>query len=110
MVFGSAGLSPSFFCLIIYFTKILAYAGFVNATYLSIISSSVSISSSMVANGVLAARRDALRTCTVGATSPICYTLLTCNCFKKWAHFVTPSISSKLRSLFLKPSIDRNRE
>ena len=109
-IFCAAGWAPSFFCLIIYFTRTWAYAGCVSATYLSIISSSVSISSSMVASGVLAARRDALRTCTVGAMSPSCCTLLTCNCFRKWAHFVAPSISSKLRSLFLKPSIDKNRE
>jgi hypothetical protein len=110
MVFSAAGWAPSCFCLMICFTRSLAYAGCVNATCLPSMSSSVSISSSMVASGGLDTKRVVFRTCTVGAMSPFYCTLSTYSCLRKWAHFVTPSISSRLLNRFLKPSTDKNKE
>jgi hypothetical protein len=49
-------------------------------------------------------------TCTVGVMAPRCCTVVTCNYFRKCAHLVTPSISSRLLKRFRKPSMDRNKE
>ena len=91
----------------------LACAGLVRSTCLFRISSSVSTSSS----SAISCTYDGVwvgfcySCCVVGA-SVVSGELIpvTCNCFKNLAHLVAPSISSKLRNLFLKFSRDRNCE
>ncbi len=91
------------------FAAVFAFSGCVKATCLSRISSSgstMSWSSFCYSSGVICC---VCTTCAVGTiTVTPCFTPSTCSCFNRRVHFVAPSISSRLRSLFLNASRDRN--
>jgi hypothetical protein len=91
----------------------LACVGLVRSICLFRISSSVSTSSLSTISGAYDSVwfGFCVSSCVVGASVVFGELIpVTCNCFKNLAHFVAPSISSKLRNLFLKFSRDRNCE